>query len=74
MARKKSWLYYIDWIAVVLTMIGALNWIPTYYNYNLVEMLTDAINIQILNGIVYWLVGLSVVYTIIRASIGKFMK
>ena len=51
----------IDWIAMVLLIIGGLNWGLTGFEYNVVEMLLGA---GIVANIIYWLVGLSALWAI----------
>ena len=57
MANKST----LDWIALVLLIIGGLNWGFTGFGYNLVEKLLGA---GMITNVIYWLVGLSALYTI----------
>ncbi len=63
MAKKSA----LDWIAMVLLIIGGLNWgLVGLFNYNLVESLFGSI--PIIGTIVYVLVGLSALYMIYTAA------
>lgn len=54
---------FLDWIALILVIIGGLNWgLVGLFNYNLVEMLLGSI--PMLQTIVYVLVGVSALYMI----------
>lgn len=55
----------LDWIALVLVIIGALNWGLFAFGINLVPILT--FGVSILATIVYILVGLSGAYMIYYA-------
>lgn len=58
MAKMK----FFDWIAITLLIIGGLNWgLVGVFNFNLVEFLFSAFNIE---RIIYGLVGLSAIYSI----------
>lgn len=48
----------LDWIALVLVIIGAINWGLFSFGINLVEYLSLAWLIKL----VYWLIGLSGLY------------
>ena len=50
----------LDWVAIILVVIGGLNWGLVTFNYNLVEMLFGVGSM--LTTIVYGLVGLSALY------------
>ncbi len=52
----------LDWVAIVLLVIGGLNWGLVAFGYNLVEMLLGSI--PLLMKTVYGLVGLSAIYSI----------
>jgi len=53
----------LDWIAIVLVVIGAVNWgLVGLFNWDLVQMVLGTI--PILAKIVYVLVGLSGLYLI----------
>jgi len=59
MAEKNT----LDWIALVLLVIGGLNWgLVGLFSFDLVEAVLGSI--PILQKIVYVLVGLSAAYTI----------
>jgi len=55
---KKS---VLDWIALILLIIGGLNWGLVGLGYNVVEKL---LGVGTITNIVYWLVGLAALYTI----------
>ncbi|HLC77807.1 MAG TPA: DUF378 domain-containing protein [Candidatus Nanoarchaeia archaeon] len=55
----------IDWIALVLVIIGGLNWGFAVFNFNLVETLFKT---GIIADIIYALVGLSAVWMIFYAA------
>lgn len=53
----------VDWIALVLLVVGGLNWgLVGLFSFDLVEAILGSI--PVLQRIVYLLVGLSAVYTI----------
>ncbi len=53
----------LDWIAVILVIVGALNWgIIGFFGFNLVGILFGTMSI--LSRIVYGLVGLAGVYMV----------
>lgn len=52
----------LDWVALILLIIGGLNWGLAIWDINLVTMLLG--KVAILVTIVYALVGLSALYTI----------
>jgi len=54
----KNW---IDWVALILLIIGGLNWGLAIWDFNLVATLFGA---GVIAKIVYALVGLSALYTI----------
>ena len=59
MAEKNA----LDWIALVLVIVGGLNWgLVGLFQFDLVELILGAI--PILQRIVYVLVGISAAYTI----------
>ncbi|MBD3354666.1 DUF378 domain-containing protein [Candidatus Woesearchaeota archaeon] len=59
MAEKKA----LDWIAIVLVIIGGLNWgLVGLFNFDLVDAVLGAV--AWLAKLVYILVGLSAVYMI----------
>jgi uncharacterized membrane protein YuzA (DUF378 family) len=56
----------IDWIALILVIVGALNWgLVGLFGFNLVESI---LNVGTLTNIVYDLVGLAGLWTIYLAS------
>ena len=56
----------LDWLALVLVVVGGLNWGLYAFGYNLVEMLFGGF--PPLDTIVYVLVALSAVYMIYFAT------
>ena len=57
----------IDWVAMVLVIIGGLNWgLVAVFNFDLVATLFG--QMSVLSRIVYGLVGLSAVYLIYTAT------
>ena len=57
----------LDWIALVLVIIGGLNWgLVGIFGFDLVEFLLGAV--PMLQTIVYILVGVAAVYMIYYAS------
>ena len=63
MAKKMS---TIDWISVILLIIGGLNWgLVGLFNWNLVAAIFGA---SVVANIVYVLVGLSALYAIYGLS------
>ena len=57
----------VDWIAMVLVIIGGLNWgLVAVFNFDLVATLFG--QMSVLSRIVYGLVGLSAVYLIYTAT------
>jgi uncharacterized membrane protein YuzA (DUF378 family) len=58
MAKKMFWL---DWVAISLLIIGGLNWGLTAFNYNLVQHI---FGYGFLTKAVYFLVGLSAIYSV----------
>ncbi len=59
----------VDLIALILLIIGGLNWGLAIFNVNLVPLI---FRVGILINIVYALVGLSAIYILV--SIGKLGK
>jgi len=56
----------VDFVAVVLVVIGGLNWgLVGLFNFDLVQAILGAV--PILARLVYILVGLAAVYTAIRS-------
>ena len=57
----------IDWIAMVLLIVGGLNWgLVGLFNFDLVAMIFG--EMSMLSRIVYTLVGLSALYAIYTSS------
>ncbi|MBS3108095.1 DUF378 domain-containing protein [Candidatus Woesearchaeota archaeon] len=52
----------LDWVALILVIVGGLNWGLVAFNFNLVNVIFGSI--PILEKAVYGLVGLSALYTI----------
>jgi hypothetical protein len=68
--RKKSMknLNVLDWIALILIIIGGINWgLIGLFNYNLVGSILGG-NMSAIARIVYVLVGISAVYYIVVAA------
>ncbi|MCK5107711.1 MAG: DUF378 domain-containing protein [Nanoarchaeota archaeon] len=62
MAKKKSNMDTIDWIAFVLVIVGGLNWgLVGFFNYNIVYGLFGT---GLMATVTYSLVGLAAVYQI----------
>ena len=61
----------IDWIALVLVLVGALNWgLIGFFSFNLVKTLFG--DMTTLSRIVYSLVGLSALYVaVISPRLGR---
>lgn len=61
----------LDWIALILVIIGALNWgLIGFFKFDLVAAIFG--DMSTLSRIVYGLVGLSAIYVaIISPSLGK---
>jgi len=56
----------LDWVAMVLVIIGGLNWgLVGLFNWNLVEAI---LGVNLVTNIVYVLVGLSALWMIYMAS------
>jgi len=61
----------LDWVALVLVIVGGLNWVLVgLFSFDLVAAIFGSMSI--LARIVYILVGLSAIY--ILASLGKLAK
>jgi uncharacterized membrane protein YuzA (DUF378 family) len=60
----------IDWVALVLVIVGGLNWaLVGLFDFNLVSYIfLQTLNIEILARVVYVLVGVSALYLIYTAS------
>lgn len=60
---------YVDWVAKVLVLVGALNWgLVGAFQFNLVEKLLGT---GTLTNVVYMLVGLSALYEIYVLATAK---
>ncbi|MBU1045630.1 DUF378 domain-containing protein [Patescibacteria group bacterium] len=61
----------LDWVALILVIIGGLNWaLVGLFSFDLVAAIFGAMSI--LSRIIYVLVGLSAVYLL--ATLGKLAK
>jgi uncharacterized protein len=59
----------LDWTAITLTIIGALNWgLIGLFKINLVDNLFGNANTSLVSRIIYTLVGVSGLYLIYTAS------
>lgn len=59
----------LDWTAITLTIIGALNWgLIGLFKINLVDTLFGSYNTSLASRIVYILVGISGLYLIYTTS------
>lgn len=57
----------LDWVAILLSAIGAINWgLIGLFNFNLVSLILG--DMSILSRIVYILVGLAGIYLIVIAT------
>ena len=74
MAKKFKIMKILVYVAVVLLLVGGINWGLMALNFNLVETLLNMVGLSILSNIIYGLVGLSAIEVIIRTSMRKFMK
>lgn len=60
----------VDWIAVVLVLVGGLNWgLVGFFNFDLVAKLFG--DMSMLSRIVYGLVGLSALYGAVKIAMKK---
>lgn len=59
----------LDWVALILVIVGGLNWALTALGFNLV---TTILGDGTLTKIVYYLVGLSALYLLI--NLGKYSR
>lgn len=61
----------LDWIALILVLVGGLNWglIGVFNNFNLVETI---FGVTVITTLIYILVGLSAVYWLFM--LGKVSK
>lgn len=55
----------LDWVTMILLVIGGLNWLLGVFSFNLVAMI---FGVGLLANIVYTLVGLSAVYILFTIS------
>jgi len=56
-------LNYLDWVSLVLIIVGGLNWgLVGFLNFDLVAMIFGAMSV--LSRIIYGLVGLAALYAI----------
>jgi uncharacterized protein len=61
----------IDWLALVLVIVGGLNWgLVGFFNFNLVATILG--EMSMLSRLVYALVGVSALYT--ASMLGKIAK
>lgn len=59
----------LDWTAITLTIIGALNWgLVGLFKFNLVDRIFGTYTTSIVSRIIYTLVGVSGLYLIYTAS------
>lgn len=59
----------MDWTAITLTIIGALNWgIVGLFKYNLVDRIFGSYMTSLTSRIIYTLVGIGGLYLIYTAS------
>ena len=66
-AMRKSTMNVLDWVAMVLLIVGGLNWgLVGLFNYDLVAGLFGTQSA--LSRVVYVLVGLSALYSIYTSS------
>ena len=61
----------LDWVAFVLLVVGGINWglIGVNPSWNVVELLLGSWPIVV--NVVYWLVGLSALYSVYNALTAK---
>ncbi len=65
--RASSRMNAIDWIAMVLMIVGGINWgLIGLFNYNLVSALFG--EMSALSRVIYALVGISALYSIYTSS------
>ena len=58
----------VDWVVLVLVIIGAINWgLVGFFNFNLVDVIFHTV--PVIARIVYAAVGLGGVYLIFRLAI-----
>lgn len=59
----------LDWTAITLTIIGALNWgLVGLFKFNLVDTIFGAYTTSLVSRIIYTLVGISGLYLIYTAT------
>ncbi len=51
-------------IALVLTIIGGINWLLVAFGFNLVEALFGSVTASIITKLIYIIVGLAAIYLI----------
>ena len=67
---EKLNLSLLDWVFLILLIVGGLNWgLVGLFEYDLVAALFG--DASLLSNIVYSLVGVSALYYVIRALMGK---
>lgn len=59
----------LDWVAMILLVVGGLNWLFGLFSFNLVNVIFGEGSLA---KFVYLLVGLSAIYILL--SLGKFAK
>jgi len=69
--RQVNKLNVLDWIALILVVVGALNWgLVGFFGWNLVSAIFG--DMSALSRVVYALVGLAAIYTVfILPKLGK---
>lgn len=68
--KYRQLLYFLDWIAVILLLVGGINWgLVGLFNFNIVQLLFNQFS-----NIVYSIVGLLSVYVLGRGITKTFMK
>ena len=62
---KKIKMNFLDWIALILVLIGGINWgLIGFLGFNLVDFLS--MNNFLIKTIIYDMVGVASVYSIVR--------
>ncbi len=59
----------LDWVAMILLVIGGLNWLFNLFSFNLVTVIFGEGSLE---KFVYFLVGLSAIFVLL--NLGKFVK
>jgi uncharacterized protein len=55
----------LDWIAIVLLIVGGLNWgLVGFFNWSLVTAIANAVMLPMLATIIYAIVGIAAIYSI----------